>query len=310
MPKGGCLPTFSLLTQGRHLSIHLHLLLDAVLHLTEATGEAGSQAPAGHGGSDIDGADRWWGTLTGSTREGSLLELMQSLQTMWDVGGHSASDIEEDGTGPDIEVERTLPAKARTSPGLPSRMDVPTRDQASSRVSAAAVLGAIRQLVALVWPTDHPASVAAAGSGSREGRAAAYADWEVLQAEVLMPLPPPSERAWQSSASSSAAASAAPSDEVGATSSEGVQRPAASFSSSTCCWGEGLWCFNHACANLSGPSELAMQTSACGGGCGVRYCSTECQAQGWRDGHRLSCARLKARREVAALGGGLDAGPS
>ena len=58
------------------------------------------------------------------------------------------------------------------------------------------------------------------------------------------------------------------------------------------CWVEALWCFNPICTNLEGPSELALKTFACGAGCGVRYCSPECQAQGWRDGHRLSCGRL------------------
>ena len=61
-------------------------------------------------------------------------------------------------------------------------------------------------------------------------------------------------------------------------------------------WGEGLWCFNPGCTNLEGPSELLLKTYACGGGCGVRYCSRECQAQGWRDGHREACGRLAARR--------------
>ena len=141
-----------------------------------------------------------------------------------------------------------------------------------------------------MWPADHPESVLAADSGSRRGQAAGYADWEVLQAEVLMPLPPSSERPHQHIAPLSAASN----------SPEGAQLPSASSSSASCCWGEGLWCFNHACTNLSGPSELAMQTSACSGGCGVRYCSPECQAQGWRDGHRLSCARLRARKEGIA----------
>ena len=141
-----------------------------------------------------------------------------------------------------------------------------------------------------MWPADHPESVLAADSGSRRGQAAGYADWEVLQAEVLMPLTPSSERPQQHIAPLSAASN----------SPEGAQLPSASSSSASCCWGEGLWCFNHACTNLSGPSELAMQTSACSGGCGVRYCSPECQAQGWRDGHRLSCARLRARKEGIA----------
>ena len=56
-------------------------------------------------------------------------------------------------------------------------------------------------------------------------------------------------------------------------------------------WGEGLWCFNPHCMNMEGPSELQLKTFACGGGCGVRYCSEECQAWAWRNGHKLSCRR-------------------
>ena len=158
-----------------------------------------------------------------------------------------------------------------TCPGLPSPMDVPTRSQAAARESAAEVLRAIRQMASLVWP-DHPAA-AAAGSLCGNGiDPASYADWELLQAELLE-LP---------------------------SRSEGL--PAATAASSGCGWGETLWCCNPACTNLEGPSELALKTFACGGGCGVRYCGLECQAQGWRDGHRLSCGRLRDRR--AARGGG------
>ena len=46
-------------------------------------------------------------------------------------------------------------------------------------------------------------------------------------------------------------------------------------------------------------SASSARTHACGGGCGVRYCSLECQAQGWRDGHRLSCGQLRDRRASA-----------
>ena len=57
-------------------------------------------------------------------------------------------------------------------------------------------------------------------------------------------------------------------------------------------WGEALWCFNPACANLEGPSELALKTYACGGGCGVRYCSRGCQEEDWRRSHCKSCVLL------------------
>ena len=61
-------------------------------------------------------------------------------------------------------------------------------------------------------------------------------------------------------------------------------------------WIEGLWCFNPHCTNLSGPSELSVQTFECGGGCGVRYCSPECQERCWTEGHKESCRRLAAKR--------------
>ena len=106
---------------------------------------------------------------------------------------------------------------------------------------------------------DRPAR----GNSSSTDDPTSYAGWEVLQAELLASAP-----------------------------SEGP--------SSTCSWGgDALWCFNPACTNLAGPSELALKTFACGGGCGVRYCSHECQAQGWRDGHRLSCGRLGGGTDLA-----------
>ena len=151
-----------------------------------------------------------------------------------------------------------------TCSGLPSPMDVPTMFQAAARDSAAEVLRALRQLAGEVWP-DHPAATEIkVGSGSD---CSSYADWEVFQAELL------------------------------SASSDG-RSPAAS---SSYCWGEGLWCFNPACTNLEGPSGLALKTHACGGGCGVRYCSPECQAQGWRDGHRLSCGRLRDRNAARGI---------
>ena len=61
-------------------------------------------------------------------------------------------------------------------------------------------------------------------------------------------------------------------------------------------WGQPLVCCNPGCTNLSGPSELQLKTYACGGGCGVRYCSRECQVQGWRLGHRHSCGEIVAGR--------------
>ena len=59
---------------------------------------------------------------------------------------------------------------------------------------------------------------------------------------------------------------------------------------------EVLWCCNPRCTNLSEPSELQLKTFACGGGCGFRYCSVQCQEQGWRAGHKDSCARCASVR--------------
>ena len=79
-----------------------------------------------------------------------------------------------------------------------------------------------------------------------------WSQWEVLQAALLRSLPPEQQEDW----------------------------------------GRPLWCCNPGCTNLSGPSELQLKTYACGGGCGVRYCSRECQVQGWRLGHRHSCGEI------------------
>ena len=67
-------------------------------------------------------------------------------------------------------------------------------------------------------------------------------------------------------------------------------------------WGEALRCFNPTCANLEGPSELALKTYACGGGCGVRYCSRECQEEGWRRSHSRSCVRLLGKCQIEEEG--------
>ena len=56
-----------------------------------------------------------------------------------------------------------------------------------------------------------------------------------------------------------------------------------------------LSCGNPNCINLSGPSELHLTTFACGAGCGVRYCSEECQGQAWRLGHKWSCGEIVRR---------------
>ena len=58
-------------------------------------------------------------------------------------------------------------------------------------------------------------------------------------------------------------------------------------------WGRPLGCCNPGCTNLSGPSELQLKTKACGGGCGVRYCSKKCSKQGWKLGHKHSCKLMQ-----------------
>jgi hypothetical protein len=60
-------------------------------------------------------------------------------------------------------------------------------------------------------------------------------------------------------------------------------------------WREPLWCCNPGCTNLSGASELQLKTYACGGKCGWRYCSKECQEDGWRQGHKHSCRVIAAQ---------------
>ena len=149
--------------------------------------------------------------------------------------------------------------------GWPSPVDVPTRSQAAARESGVEVLRALRELAGLVWPEHAAAASASAARRDVVGDPGLYADWEMLQAELL------------------SSSSSPPSE---------ARVPAAV----TCSWGEATWCSNPACTNLEGPSELALETRPCGGGCGLRYCSPECQARGWRDGHRLSCARLRDRR--------------
>ena len=182
------------------------------------------------------------------------------LQVMWEANCSCRAAGYPTGEAKSIaEIHRAWGSNGSTCSGLPSPMDVPTRSQAAARESATDLLRSFRKIAVLVWP-NHTATAAdaaaavGAGGGGRINMAA-YADWEVLQAELLEVAP--------------------------------EALPA------LC--GEGLWCFNPACTNLAGPSELALKTHACGGGCGVRYCSPECQARGWRDGHRLSCGQLQAR---------------
>ena len=56
-------------------------------------------------------------------------------------------------------------------------------------------------------------------------------------------------------------------------------------------------CCNFDCTRLEGPCEMAVETQACGGGCGARYCCVECQEQSWRGGHSRNCAVMRSIRE-------------
>ena len=60
---------------------------------------------------------------------------------------------------------------------------------------------------------------------------------------------------------------------------------------------EDVWgvssCGNAACAGLEGPCELEAKTLCCGGLCGARYCSRDCQVQAWRTGHMTNCVTMK-----------------
>ena len=197
--------------------------------------------------------------LTGDERGQLNAGYADHLKTMWEANGSCSTAGYPNPESGVADLNHTWGDGSNCS-GLPSPMDVPTASQAAARESAAEVLHSLRQLAgpgaARVRP-DHP--VACDGDISEPS---SYAGWEMLQAELL----------------------------ASALSSEGPPSSAPSGGGS---WGEALWCFNPACTNMEGPSsELALKTLACGGGCGVRYCSVACQAQGWRDGHKLSCGRL------------------
>ena len=249
--------------------------------------------------------------LSRDERDEVTARYTRHLEVMWE-----ASCSCRNAGYPEISVEELNQSGGDGSAcsGLPSPMDVPTASQAAARASAAEIVRSLRQLAKLspVQP-GHPAG----GDSNSIGDPASYAGWEVLQAELLALTPserpsegpqkgPSSEglREGSSSSLSSAPLEAPPPMSAGpallpdgpAEGPPSSARPVAGPPSAACSWGEALWCFNPACTNLSGPSELALKTHACGGGCGVRYCGPECQAQGWRDGHRLSCGRLRERR--------------
>ena len=139
-----------------------------------------------------------------------------------------------------------------------SFFDVPTRTQAEATQAG---LGMLSQLRSLATELLTMSSVAVAQPEQPDTSAtnavqgyvgSSWSRWEVLHAALLMSLPQEQQEDW----------------------------------------GRPLWCCSPGCTNLSGPSELQLKTYACGGGCGVRYCSWECQVQGWRLGHRHSCGEL------------------
>ena len=134
-----------------------------------------------------------------------------------------------------------------------SVFDVPTRAQAKAMAAGLCFLSQMRSLVARMLSSSAVASDQPTGCVSSSGEGgSSWSRWEVLQAALFRSLPPEQQEDW----------------------------------------GRPLWCCNPGCTNLSGPSELQLKTYACGGGCGVRYCSRECQVQGWRLGHRHSCTEI------------------
>ena len=48
-------------------------------------------------------------------------------------------------------------------------------------------------------------------------------------------------------------------------------------------------CSSRKCINLSEDSEFLIKTFICGGCKKARYCSRECQATAWREGHGKEC---------------------
>ena len=279
------LPHFMIL-QGRCLTATLHALSLCVMGLygSELSGDETSRLAASHNG---------------------------YLKTMWEANcSCRRAGYPEGGV---MELSQT--GEDGSCSSLPSPMDVPTMSQTAARQSAAEILRSLRQLAGRVPPRQPDDLPAGEDNNSSIFDPASYAGWEVLQAELLAPAlseegPPvdfpqdkeelakrivenPAGRATELLAAFEDAMRKE--DEV-----QAIRDLAAShgkeLQGAPAAWGEALWCFNPACTTLEGVSELSLKTFACGGGCGVRYCSPECQAQGWRDGHRLSCGRLRDRR--------------
>ena len=144
-----------------------------------------------------------------------------------------------------------------------SFFDVPTRTQAETTQAGLSMLTQLRSLATELLTMSSAVlaqpdqQLDASVVFEREYVGTSWSRWEVLQAALLKGLPPEQQEDW----------------------------------------GRPLGCCNPGCTNLSGPSELQLKTYACGGGCGVRYCSRECQVQGWRLGHRHSCGEIPRGKE-------------
>ena len=166
---------------------------------------------------------------------------------------HSSAILAYRGPTPSNRRMGGLAAKMCPRGVMLSVFDVPTRAQAESMRAGLCFLSQMRSFAARMLSAPAVASDQPAGCVSSSGEGgSSWSRWEVLQAALFRSLPPEQQEDW----------------------------------------GRPLWCCNPGCTNLSGPSELQLKTYACGGGCGVRYCSRECQVQGWRLGHRHSCAEI------------------
>lgn len=190
------------------------------------------------------------------------------------------------------------PWDVRVCSGQPSVMDVPRRAEAKAKAAAAEVVLIARQLAGLVWP----------------------------EARFPLPLMKQLETAYgeivTQAATADTAVASSSDGQVDLTDLEGAAAYSGTYAEwevlqvellegvSESGWGEGLWCFNPGCRNLTGPCELQLKTFACGGGCGVRYCSAKCQVQGWRLGHSTACKLVRDKQgELAERRGNLGAPP-
>jgi len=59
-------------------------------------------------------------------------------------------------------------------------------------------------------------------------------------------------------------------------------------------------CSHVGCGNLESACEGQLRTQSCGGLCGARYCSKECQTAAWVAGHKRVCKQIRALVQRAA----------